>query len=253
MKNWHVDLSGKVAIVTGGRRGIGLAMATGLAAAGARLAVVSASADADELKQKIDAVGGALAYFQVDLADAEQRHGLIDKVVDRFGRLDILVNNAGTTHREPAATYDMGKWNELLNVMLNAVFDLSQQAAHVMIPQGSGCIVNTASMLSFSGGWTVPAYAAAKHGVAGLTKALANEWAKENIKVNAIAPGYILTDLNVALFNDTTREPDITSRIPAGYWAKPEEIVGPLLFLCSDAASYVHGHLLCVDGGWMAR
>lgn len=247
------NVYGKVALVTGGRRGLGLAMAKGLAGAGARLAVAASSREHRNLRQEVESLGGELEYFQADLADRARREGLIAKVVERFGRLDILVNCAGIQHRQPAMEFDLGKWDEILSLMLTGVFELCQQAARVMERQGGGKIINIASVASFQGGWTVPAYVAAKHGIAGLTKALANEWATKNINVNAIAPGYFETDMCAAIVNDPVREPKIRERIPAGRWGKPEDLVGPLLFLASDASRYVHGHVLVVDGGWMGR
>lgn len=247
------ELSNQVALVTGGRRGIGLALATGLAQAGARVAVAAASPDCQELERRMRTLGADWAYFQADLADRAQQTGLIPRVLERFGRLDILVNNAGAQHRQPALEFDLDQWDRLIGVMLSAVFVLSQAAARVMAGQGGGKIVTLASLASFQGGWTIPAYTAAKHGVAGLTKALANEWAGRNINVNAIAPGYIETDLCAALRNDPERERQIRERIPAGRWGRPEDLVGALLFLVSDASRYVHGHVLAVDGGWLAR
>jgi len=247
------DVSGKVALVTGGRRGLGLAMATGLARAGARLAVAAASEDCGALQSATEECATEFRYYQVDLSDRTQRSGLIPKIVERFGSLDILVNCAGIQHRQPAMEFALEKWDLMISLMLTAVFELSQQAARVMEEHGGGKIINIASLASFQGGWTIPAYAAAKHGVAGLTKALANEWASKNINVNAIAPGYFATDMCAALINDPVREPKIRERIPAGRWGNPEDLVGPLLFLASDASRYVHGHLLLVDGGWMGR
>ena len=247
------DLRGKVALVTGGRRGLGLAMAVGLAQAGARLAVTARSPDCEELQRAMDATGAELLYLPVDLADPDARTGLVDRVVEHYGSLDILVNAAGAQHRSPAVDFPADEWNRLLELMLGAAFDLSQQAARVMMEQGGGKIIHIASLLSFQGGWTVPAYAAAKHGVAGLTKALANEWAAHNINVNAIAPGYFDTDMCAGIINDPAREPRIRERIPAGRWGEPEDLVGPVLFLASDASRYVHGHVLIVDGGWMGR
>ena len=247
------DVSGKVALVTGGLRGLGLAMTQGLAGAGVRIAVAAASKDHRELKQSIAILGGELAYFQTDLSDRQARRGLINKVVRRFGRLDILVNCAGIQHREPALEFDQVKWDSIISLMLTAVFELSQQAARVMKNQGGGKIINIASLASFHGGWTVPAYAAAKHGIVGLTKALANEWASLNINVNAIAPGYFKTDMCAALVSDPVREPKILERIPAGRCGEPADLIGPLLFLSSEASRYVHGHVLLVDGGWMTR
>jgi len=247
------DLTGRVALVTGGRRGLGLALCEGLAAAGAKLACVGRSSDCGELQRRVDAYRSELAYFQADLRERQDRSGLVDKVVARFGRLDVLVNCAGVQFRQPAMEFELSKWDAIISLMLTGVFELCQQAAKVMERQGGGKIVNIASVCSFQGGWTVPAYTAAKHGIAGLTKALANEWAAKNIHVNAIAPGYFDTEMCEAIVNDPVREPKIRERIPAGRWGKPEDLAGPLLFLASDAANYVDGHMLVVDGGWMGR
>lgn len=247
------DLSGRVALVTGGRRGLGLAMCEGLAAAGAKIACVGLAADCGELRSRVQSLDGEVVYYQADLADRSQRSGLVDEVVERFGRLDILVNCAGIQHRQPAMEFDLSRWDALLSLMLTCVFELSQQAARVMKRQGGGKIINIASLCSFQGGWTIPAYTAAKSGVVGLTKALANEWASENIHVNAIAPGYFDTDMCEAIVNDPVREPQIRCRIPAGRWGQPEDLIGPLLFLAGDASDYVDGHVLVVDGGWMGR
>lgn len=247
------DIRGKVALVTGARRGLGLAMATGLVNAGAKLVAVASGADCRELRQAVKKMGGEMLYLRADLADRRQRRGLIDRAVKRFGRLDILVNVAGIQHRQPAVDFDLVKWDRIISLMLTGVFELSQQAARVMLRQGGGKIINIASLASFQGGWTVPAYAAAKHGVAGLTKALANEWAAKNIHVNAIAPGYFDTEMCAAIKADPLREPKIRERIPAGRWGQPAELVGPLLFLASDASNYVDGQVLVVDGGWMGR
>jgi 2-deoxy-D-gluconate 3-dehydrogenase len=241
MKSNLFSIKGKVAMVTGARRGLGLAMA------------VASSSDCRELRQAVKALGGEMLYLRADLSDRQQRKGLVARAVKRFGRLDILVNSAGIQHRQPAMEFDLGKWDQIFSLMLTGVFELSQQAARVMEKQGGGKIINIASLGSFQGGWTIPAYAAAKHGVAGLTKALANEWAAKNIHVNAIAPGYFDTDMCAAIKADPVREPKIRDRIPAGRWGKPEELVGPLLFLASEASNYVDGHVLVVDGGWMGR
>jgi 2-deoxy-D-gluconate 3-dehydrogenase len=228
-------------------------MSKGLASAGVRLAVVNRQSECDELRRHVEACGGELLALQADLAERSQREGLVEKVVERFGRLDILVNCAGIQHRQPAVEFDLQRWDTLVNLMLTGVFELCQQAARVMEPQGGGKIINIASVCSFQGGWTIPAYTAAKHGVVGLTRALANEWAAKNIHVNAIAPGYFDTEMCEAIVNDPVREPKIRERIPAGRWGKPEDLVGPLLFLASDASNYVDGHVLLVDGGWMGR
>jgi len=252
MEDWFA-VKGKVALITGGRSGLGRAMAEGLAGAGARLVVVASSKDPGDLRRCIAALGGELFYVQADLADRRQRQGLVAKAADQCGRLDILVNCAGIQHRQPAMEFDLGKWDQIISLMLTGVFELSQQAAGVMAKQGGGKIIHIASVCGFQGGWTVPAYTAAKHGVVGLTRALANEWAGKNINVNAIAPGYFDTDMCSAIVNDPVREPRIRERIPAGRWGRPEDLVGPLLFLASDASRYVHGHVLMVDGGWMGR
>jgi 2-deoxy-D-gluconate 3-dehydrogenase len=253
MKSNLFNIEGKVALVTGARRGLGLAMATGLVDAGVKLVAVSSGADCRELRQMVKKRNGEMLYLQADLADRRQRAGLVAKAVKRFGRLDILVNSAGIQHRQPALDFDLAKWDHIVSLMMTGVFELSQQAARVMVAQGGGKIINIGSISCFQGGWTVAAYTAAKHGVAGLTKALANEWASKNIHVNAIAPGYFDTEMCAAVKSDPVREPKIRERIPAGRWGKPEELVGPLLFLASDASNYVDGQVLAVDGGWLGR
>jgi 2-dehydro-3-deoxy-D-gluconate 5-dehydrogenase len=247
------NIEGKVALVTGARRGLGLAMATSLVQAGAKLIAVSSDKDHHALREAVDRLGGDMLYVQADLADRQQRQELITKGADHFGRLDILVNSAGFQHRQPAMEFDLAQWDYIVSLMLTGVFELCQHAARVMAQQGGGKIINIASLATFQGGWTIPAYAAAKHGVAGLTKALANEWAAKNIHVNAIAPGYFDTEMCAAIINDPEREPQIRARIPAGRWGQPVDLVGPLLFLASDASNYVDGHVLVVDGGWMGR
>lgn len=247
------DIKGKVAMVTGARRGLGLAMAKGLAGAGANIVAVSSGDDCAELRKATDAAGVEMIYLKADLSKREDRKCLVAKAVEHFGRLDILVNSAGIQHRQPATEFDLDKWDQIHSLMLTAVFELSQQAARVMEKQGGGKIINIGSISCFQGGWTVAAYTAAKHGVAGLTKAFSNEWASKNINVNAIAPGYFDTEMCAAIKADPVREAKIRERIPAGRWGKPEELIGPLLFLASDASNYVDGHILSVDGGWMGR
>jgi 2-dehydro-3-deoxy-D-gluconate 5-dehydrogenase len=245
------SVEGRVALVTGARRGIGLALAAGLARAGARIAAVSAGSDFSVLRDAVKGTGVEPLCISADLADRGQRAGLVDRVAQHLGRLDILVNCAGIQHRQPSMEFDLARWDKIVSLMMTGVFELCQQAARVMEKQGGGRIINIASVASFQGGWTIPAYVAAKHGVAGLTKALANEWAAKNVHVNALAPGYFDTDMNEALINDPAREPRIRARIPAGRWGKPEDLVGPLLFLASSASDYVDGHILAVDGGWL--
>src|SRR5205823_9830617 len=188
-----------------------------------------------------------------DLAKQETPRAIVEKTLDSFGRLDILINNAGTIRRAPAVEYTEEDWEVVIEVNLSSVFRLSQLAGRHMIGRGSGKIVNVASLLSFQGGITVPAYAASKGGVAQLTKALANEWAAKKINVNAIAPGYMRTDNTKALQQDETRNRQILERIPAGRWGEPSDLGGTAVFLCSAASDYIHGHVLVVDGGWMGR
>jgi 2-deoxy-D-gluconate 3-dehydrogenase len=200
------------------------------------------------------ALGRKTSYFAADLANSEVCSGLIEKTVAEFGSLDILINNAGTIRRAPAVDYPVEYWDEVIAVNLTAVFCLSQLAAQRMLRQGKqGKIVNIASVLSFQGGILVPAYAAAKGGVAQLTKAFSNEWAAKGINVNAIAPGYMATDITTALRSDSVRGRQILDRIPAGRWGEPRDIAGAAIFLSSAASDYVHGHVLLVDGGWLAR
>jgi 2-deoxy-D-gluconate 3-dehydrogenase len=190
---------------------------------------------------------------QGDLAIEETAPRIVEEVIGRFGRIDILINNAGTIRRAPAADYALADWNAVLQINLTSLFQLSQLAGRDMLTRGRGKIVNIASILSFQGGITVPAYAAAKGGVAQMTKALANEWAGKGINVNAIAPGYMRTDNTAALQHNETRNRQILERIPAGRWGEPRDLCGAAVFLASDASDYIHGHLLIVDGGWMGR
>lgn len=247
------DLSGRVALVTGGRRGLGRAMSLGLASAGARLAVVAKTRDAGDLDRLFAEAGFEFFYISADLADPAQRDGLINRVTERFGRLDILVNNAGHQSRAPILEYDPKQWALDLEVMLTAVFDLSQQAARVMKRQGGGKIIQIASISSFQGARGIVGYATAKHGLVGLTKCLANELAGLGINVNAIAPGVFETDMAANLLQNPEQSREMKGRIPAGRFGAPGDIVGPLLFLAGDASRHVHGHVLLVDGGWMGR
>ena len=248
------ELPNKNALVTGSHRGLGRAIAVALAEAGANVGCHGRAADAGSCCDEIRAAGRKTFYYSGNLADRKACDGLIQKILEEFGSIDILVNNAGLIRRAAAAEYSMEDWNELIAVDLTAVFRLSQLAGKQMLKQGAGGkIVNIASLLSFQGGILVPAYAAAKGGVAQLTKALANEWAAKGINVNAIAPGYMATDNTEALRNDPARSEQILQRIPAGRWGKPEDVAGAAVFLCSAASDYVHGHVLAVDGGWLAR
>lgn len=247
------DLTGRTAIVTGAGRGLGRAIALGLAEAGADVALVTNRTPADEAKREIESLGRKAIVLQADVGDRSKLAGLVEETVAQLGRLDILVNNAGIIRRTPAAEHSYDDWQEVLDVNLNSVFVLSQTAGRVMIAQGSGKIINIASMLSFQGGINVPGYTASKHAVAGLTKALANEWASKGVQINAIAPGYMSTDNTEALRNDPVRSKAILERIPAGRWGSDADLIGPVVFLSSSASDYMNGHVLCVDGGWMNR
>jgi 2-deoxy-D-gluconate 3-dehydrogenase len=247
------DLSGKTALVTGAARGLGKAMAVGLAEAGADVALVTNSSSADEVKKEIEALGRRALTITADLGDESVLSDVVKQTVDYFGRIDILVNNAGIIRRTPAADHAAQDWHDVININLNSVFFLCQLVGREMLKQKSGKIINIASMLSFQGGITVPGYAASKHGVAGITKALANEWASQGIQVNAIAPGYMETDNTEKLRQDPVRSKQILERIPAGHWGTPEDLKGPVVFLASAASDYMNGHVLAVDGGWMVR
>lgn len=246
-------LDGKVAAITGATRGIGRSIALSLAEAGADIALLQRSPEQSDVKEEIEALGRKCLIVPCDLENVEQVKAAIPHVVSHFGKIDILVNNAGIQRRSPSVDFSEQDWDDVINVNLKTVWLLCQQAGRYMVPNGKGKIINMASLLSFQGGLTVPAYAAAKGGVAQLTKALSNEWAKHNVNVNAIVPGYIATDMNTALINDETRNRQILERIPSGRWGNPEDFNGTVVYLASEASNYVHGHLLAVDGGWLGR
>jgi 2-deoxy-D-gluconate 3-dehydrogenase len=246
-------LDGKNALVTGSQSGLGEAIALALAEAGANVGCHGLTPEPCDICPAVRALGRK-AFFSVgDVADPNVCAGLIQRTLDEFGSIDILVNNAGTIRRAPAAEFPVEYWHEVIAVNLTAVFLLSQAAGRHMLAKGRGKIVNIASLLSFQGGVLVPSYAAAKSGVAALTRALANEWAGKGVNVNAIAPGYMATANTVALRNDPNRSRQILERIPAGRWGEPKDLAGAAVFLSSSASDYVHGHVLLVDGGWMAR
>lgn len=248
------QVNGKNALVTGSSRGLGSAIAIALAEAGANVGCHGKSTGADAISEKIRQLGRKSFYLAGDVSDPDLNSTLIRKTIDAFGSIDILVNNAGIIRRAPAVDFPQDYWDELIAVNLTAVFRLSQLAAQEMLKRGTkGKILNIASVLSFQGGILVPAYAAAKGGVAQLTKALANEWASKGINVNAIAPGYMATDNTTALRKDPDRGRQILERIPAGRWGEANDIAGAAVFLCSSASDYVHGHIMLVDGGWMGR
>jgi 2-deoxy-D-gluconate 3-dehydrogenase len=248
------QLKGKNALVTGSHRGLGATIALGLAQAGANVACHGRDANPGSACAEIRALGRKTSYIAGDVAAAGVCSALVEKTVSEFGSIDILINNAGIIRRAPAAEYSTEDWDEVIAVNLTAVFRLTQLAGRQMLKQGKpGKIVNIASVLSFQGGILVPAYAAAKGGVAQLTRAFSNEWAAKGINVNAIAPGYMETDNTTVLRSDPVRSRQILERIPAGRWGEPAEIAGAAVFLSSAASDYVHGHVLVVDGGWMGR
>ncbi len=249
------DLTGRLAVVTGARRGIGRAMARALAEAGADVIGVSASLEpaGSDVEKDVTGAGRAFEAIRADFADPAAVAALAGDLAGRTRPVDILVNNAGTIRRAPAAEHSDADWDLVLQVNLTAQFTLARAIGAAMVERGRGKIIFTASLLSFQGGITVPGYTAAKHGVAGLTKALANEWAPHGVNVNAIAPGYIATDNTQALRDDPTRNTAILQRIPAGRWGTADDLAGATVFLASDAAAYVHGIMLPVDGGWLGR
>jgi 2-deoxy-D-gluconate 3-dehydrogenase len=246
------DLGGRVAAVTGANTGIGRGIAEALAAAGADVACIGRSDPAETL-QTIRSLGRRGHWVEADLGARPDHSAIVADVVEGLGALHVLVNNAGIIRRNSAIDFTEADWDAVLEVNLKSVFFLSQAAARHMIPRGGGKIINIASMLSFQGGIRVPSYTASKSGVAGLTRLLANEWAGSGINVNAIAPGYFATNNTVALQADVKRNAEILARIPAGRWGDPKELGGAAVFLASDAASYVQGVILPVDGGWLAR
>ncbi len=247
------QLDGRVALVTGASRGLGQSMAWGLAQAGADIACVSRTGGANETRQLVEESGRRFLDIQADLGLPEARRSIVQHVVDELGRIDILVNNAGSGERYPPQEYPEAKWRFLLEVHVHAAFDLSRQVAPYFFQRGRGKIINIGSVMSFEGGLDIPAYATAKHAIAGLTKSLANAWSNRGINVNCIAPGYFETDLTDALRNHPVRGPQILDRIPCGRWGQPDEIAGLVVFLASDASNYMHGSVVAIDGGWLAR
>jgi len=246
------DLSGKVAVVTGANTGIGQGIALALANAGADIAAVGRSA-ATETVEKVRALGRKAEIVSADLSTIEPVNRVVDEAVEKLGGIDILVNNAGIIRRNDSIDFTEEDWDAVIDTNLKSVFFLCQAAAKKMIPQGRGKIINIASMLTFQGGIRVPSYTASKSGIGGLTKLLANEWAAKGICVNAIAPGYIATNNTAALQADENRNRSIMERIPAGRWGDSSDMGGAAVFLASSASDYVQGHILAVDGGWLAR
>lgn len=247
------DLRGKVAIVTGCDTGLGQGMTLALAQAGCDIVGVNRKIPQQTAEQVL-ALGRRFTAIQADLSRQDAIADIVAKAVSAMGRVDILVNNAGTIRRADALTFSEKEWDDVLNLNLKSVFFLSQAVARQFIRQGSGGkIINIASMLSFQGGIRVPSYTASKSGVLGLTRLMANEWAGQNINVNAIAPGYMATDNTRQLRDDADRSKEILDRIPAGRWGVPDDLQGPVVFLASQAADYINGYTLAVDGGWLAR
>lgn len=248
------SLKGKTVLVTGASRGLGQAIAVGLSNAGATVICSSSKENGTEqTEQLIKENGGQVFSVAADLSKPDAVRSMVDQAFSFTGKIDVLVNNGGTISRFPAHEYPLDEWQKVIDVNLNSVFLISQLVGKKMLENRQGKIINIASMLSFTGGITVPAYTASKHGVVGITKALANEWAGKNVQVNAIAPGYFRTDNTQALQDDVSRNQEIEKRIPAGKWGEPEQLVGAVTFLASQASDYVNGHVLAVDGGWLAR
>lgn len=247
------SLKGKTALVTGSSRGLGAGIAIALAEAGAKVAIHGSSAMPEITRQHLTEMGADHFAVVGDVSDASVCSRLIDEVVEHFGAIDILVNNAGTIRRAPALEHSDEDWQTVIDTNLSGVFRLTKHAGKHMMAQGSGKVINIASMLTFQGGVFVPSYAAAKGGVGQLTKAFANEWAAKGINVNAIAPGYMATDNTEALRANPERSRQIMERIPAGRWGSPEDLAGAAVFLASSASDYMHGHVLVVDGGWLSR
>jgi len=248
------DLAGKSALVTGANRGIGAAIALGLAKAGADIVGISRQMSEDEeIAREVKALGRTFTPLAADLSDRSQSRTLAERVLELVPRVDILINNAGITARYPAAEIPLDEWDRVIEINLNSQFILAQGFGRHMIDNGAGRIIFIASIMSFQGGLRIPPYAASKHAIIGLTKALSNEWSALGVNVNAIAPGYIATDHNTALRSDPVRMPEVTSRIPIGRWGVAEDVVGSAVFLSGSGADYISGSVITVDGGWVAR
>lgn len=246
------SLEGKVALVTGANTGLGQGIALALARAGADIAAAGTSAPTDT-REAVEAMGRRFVAIQANLGSIEPVGRILDETLEGLGRLDILVNNAGTIRRADAVDFSEQDWDDVMNVNIKTAFFLSQAVGRHFIAQGSGKIINIASMLSFQGGIRVPSYTASKSGIAGITRLLANEWAGRGINVNAIAPGYMATNNTEQLRNDAARNRSILERIPAGRWGEPSDMGGAAVFLASSASDYVNGAVIPVDGGWLAR
>jgi len=247
------SLKGKVAIVTGGNTGLGQGYVVALAKAGADIFVPTYDKNWDETRELVEKEGRRIEFVQADLSKRKDITKVVEECMNHFGRIDVLVNNAGTIRRAPLLEYKDEDWQAVMDINLNAVYYLSKEVAKVMVLQKGGKIINIASMLSFQGGKFVPPYTASKHGVAGLTKAFANELAEHNIQINAIAPGYIATANTAPIRADENRNNEILGRIPAGRWGHPFDLMGGVVFLSSKASDYLNGHIMAIDGGWLVR
>ena len=246
------DLTGKTAIVTGGSTGLGAGMSLALAEAGADIILVDHN-ERTQIASDINKLGRKTLSLTGDLTDLDFIRKVVDDVIDSFDKIDILVNNAGIIRRTPAIDYSEKDWDDVMNLNSKSLFFLSQAVAQDMMKRGYGKIINIASLLTFTGGLTVPSYAASKGAVGQITKALANEWASKGICINAIVPGYMETNNTKPLREDPKRFKEISDRIPTGRWGKPDDLKGAVIFLASNASDYVNGHLLAVDGGWLVR
>ena len=246
------DIKGKVAVVTGSNRGLGRSFAAGFAQAGVDVALIDLKVDDDTVKQ-MEGFGVRCKGYEFDLADIGRYDGLVRSILGDFGTVDILVNNAGVQRRHPSVEFPREDWDFVMQVNCDAVFFLCQKFGKVMLDKGRGKIINMASLLSFQGGFTIPAYTASKSAVMGFTRSLSIEWAGKGVNVNCIAPGYIDTEMNAAIMADETRNRQILERIPAGRWGSPKDLVGSALFLASPASDYINGYTIAVDGGWLGR
>ena len=245
------DVSGKCAVVTGASRGLGKAAAEGLAEAGANVVLIGRDTQTlNDQSREFERFDIQTLPLQCDVSHPQQIANAVSRIQKNFGKIDILVNNAGIISRWPAADYPLEEWQKVIDTNLTGLFLMAQAVGRIMLEHGNGKIINIASLLSFTGGKFVPAYTASKHGVAGITKALSNEWASQGINVNAIAPGYFETDATEALRKDRKRYKELSERIPVGHWGVPEDLKGTILYLASKASDYVHGHIVVVDGGW---
>ncbi|MFD2627640.1 SDR family oxidoreductase [Oceanobacillus kapialis] len=246
------DLTGKVAVVTGGNRGLGKGMALGLASAGADVVIIARNVTEDVLDE-IRNEGVRAHGINFDLSNFDEYASLVNGIVEEFGKIDILVNNAGVQSRHPSVEFPKKDWDFVMDINANAVFFLCQAVGKHMIERGKGKIINLASMLSFEGGYTVPAYAASKGAVMQFSQSLSNEWAKLGVNVNCIAPGYFATEMNTAIMEDENRYNSILERIPAGRWGNPDDLRGAAIFLASKASDYMNGYTIAVDGGYLGR